>query len=249
MTNKRKDVFFEAVCELGASKLFLWAILLELFSFLLSIINKAVSFSESLEVAVNEGKTTAFIFTNVYEFFSIIVTAITAILLLRAHISFKRNTPNTKPLKYIITCALISLIFSVVYFAGLLMFGGGMFVDFFAFTIIILPLILVIAIISLFVFLAERKTIKLAIAFLEQDIAGILKYKASILLFVFIIFTVIDNIMKALSSIGVATLLSLPALAALIIYAVLLFKFRIIANTGTKKANKQSERKIKRIDL
>lgn len=124
-----------------------------------------------------------------------------------------------------------------------------MFVDFFAFTIIILPLILVVAIISLFVFLAERKTIKLAIAFLEQDIAGILKYKASILLFVFIIFTVIDNIMKALSSIGVATLLSLPALAALIIYAVLLFKFRIIANTGTKKANKQSERKIKRIDL
>lgn len=100
MTNKRKDVFFEAVCELGASKLFLWAILLELFSFLLSIINKAVSFSESLEAAVNEGKTTAFIFTNVYEFFQLSSQRLPQFCCC-AHIFHLNATPQTPSLSNI----------------------------------------------------------------------------------------------------------------------------------------------------
>ena len=232
----KKDFYSQAVCELGASKLFLAAILLDLFSFLISVVYYLLNIIEMINDSQRGGTENLFTALNACEVISLILDALIGIALLRTYLSFKRNAPNTKALERVIYYSLISSVLLVISFA--LTFKSLLYV-----------LAPIAAVICLFIFLATRKTIKLAIAFLEQDIAGILKYKASILLLIFIIYTAVFNLVNALGAIGVATLLSLPALAALIIYAILLFKFRIIANTGTKKANKHSDRKAKRIDL
>ncbi len=235
MSNK-KNVYSQAVSKLGSSTLFLAAVLLDLLSVLISVVYYLLGIIEIINDLQRGGIENLFIALSACEVFSLILDALIGIALLRAYLSFKRKAPNTKVLERVVYYTLISLVVLVISFA----------LTFESLTYVLTPIVVVIC---LFVFLATRKTIKLAIAFLEQDIAGILKYKASLLLLIFVIYTAVFNLVNALSAIGVATLLSLPALAALIIYAILLFKFRIIANTGTKKANRNSERSPKQIDL
>lgn len=235
----KKDVYSQAVSKLGSSKLFLAAVLLDLLSVLISSILFVLNIVTIIKDSQRVGDVNLFSPIYIIGLITLIVSALMGIALFRVYISFKRDEPNTKALNRVILYAIIHTVLSAATF----FITYRSVVPYFFISFVLLNVI------SILIIIGERNTLKLAIAFSEQDLAGILKYKSSVLLLVFILYTIVYELLLALTTASIYTLLSIPGIASLVLYCILLFKFRVIANTGTKKANRNSERSPKQIDL
>ncbi len=235
----KKDVYSQAVCKLGSSKLFLAAVLLDLLSVLISSILFVLNTITIIKDSQRGGS--EIILTPIYiiGIITLIVSALMGIALFRVYISFKRDEPNTKALNRVILYAIIDTVLSATTFFD----TYRSVVPYFLISFVLFNVI------SILIIIGERNTLKLAIAFSEQDLAGILKYKSSVFLLVFILYTIVYDLVRALTTASIYTLLSIPGTVALVLYCILLFKFRVIANTGTKKANRNSERDPKKFNL
>ncbi|MBQ8895378.1 MAG: hypothetical protein IJY88_01110 [Clostridia bacterium] len=242
MKNNDKGVYYNTVAELGKSKLFLCAVILYLSSVLLSVIYTI--FTDGGQ----SGSALIQTFFTVYNAVSNITALICGLLLLKIHLSFKKGEADAKALKQIIYLQMFEVILAVVFGALTLLSTENDGIDLKLKIVVTVIFSIFIGIVSLFFFFAIRKTVRLSIAFLEQDIDGIAKYKASIFMIVFLCYTIVYNFINITSSISFKTLLELPALASLILFLITAIKFKSASASAIKKSETK-QHKVNKYNL
>lgn len=218
-----KNNVTEKFYELGRSKIFLIAIILNLISIPLSALNICTSLLSCANEYIATRGTDVYYTDLIYEISALAVSLLSGICLLRLYLSFKNKAPNANLLRRLFIYEIIVNALSFIYHLSPLVTrrGESEYSLFFA----IWPyLMLSVLAIGLIILLLERKTIKLAVALIEHDVNSIIKYKASNALVVFLVFSYFFTLVR------LDFPMALPGFAAYSLFIYVLISFCAISH-------------------